>query len=89
MLFRSLGRAHWSRGYATEAAAAVLDVGFGSLHLSRVIASIGPTNERAAKLLRRLGFRLEPNGQIDPALGTGVPGLIGFLDATGWRATSR
>jgi len=76
----ALGRAHWSRGYATEAAAAVLALGFNSWRFSRIIASVGPANERGVKLLRRLSFRLEPNGRADPESGSSVPGLIGFLD---------
>lgn len=81
----ALGRAHWNRGYATEAAQMLVGRGFNSLRFSRIIASAGDTNERATKLLRRLGFRIERNGRADPATGSAAPGTIGFLDAPGRR----
>lgn len=85
----ALGRAHWNRGYATEVGNAVISLGFNSLRFTRIIASVGPANERAVKMLRRLGFRLEPNGQADPASGSSAAGMIGFLDANGWRQRAR
>lgn len=77
----ALGRAHWSRGYATEAGAAVVGLGFNSFGFSRIIASLGATNDRAEKMLRRLGFRVERSRRPDPEIGSSVPGLLGFLDA--------
>ncbi|MEI6136082.1 MAG: GNAT family N-acetyltransferase [Chloroflexota bacterium] len=77
----ALGRAHWNRGYATEAATAVVGMGFTSLGFTRIIASLGATNDRGAKLLRRLGFRVEANQRPDPDMGSRVPGVVGFLDA--------
>lgn len=50
---------HWGQGYAQEAVGALLDWGFGPLALHRVEADIDPDNHASAKLLRRLGFRLE------------------------------
>ena len=77
----ALGRAHWNRGYGAEAATAVIGLGFNSLRFSRIVASVGAANDRATKLLRRLGFRIEPNAHADPKAGSSVPGLLGFLDA--------
>ncbi len=77
----ALGRAHWNRGYAAEAGTAVVTLGFGSLRYSRIVASVGSRNERGVKLLRRLGFRTEPNQRADPDTGSSVPGTLGFLDA--------
>ncbi len=77
----ALGRAHWSRGYATEAGAAIVGLGFNSLGFSRIIASLGATNARAERMLHRLAFRVEQNQRPDPEIGLGVPGLLGFLDA--------
>ncbi|MFE0459610.1 GNAT family N-acetyltransferase [Kitasatospora sp. NPDC058965] len=52
----TLARAHWGRGYATEAARAVLDWGFGGLGLSRITAMIAHGNEGSEAVARRLGF---------------------------------
>lgn len=47
------------RGYATEAATAVLDLAFGELGAHRVFAELDPRNGASAALCRRLGMRLE------------------------------
>jgi RimJ/RimL family protein N-acetyltransferase len=46
-------------GYATEAARAVLRLGFEELGLHRVIARVDERNDASARLLRRLGMRQE------------------------------
>ncbi len=43
-------------GIGTEAVGAVVTFAFESLRLHRVMANYQPTNERSARLLRRLGF---------------------------------
>lgn len=50
---------HHGHGYATEAAAALLDLGFDGLGLHRIIARIDARNESSARVLRRLGMRQE------------------------------
>jgi len=50
---------HGGHGYATEAARAVLRLGFEDLGLHRVIARIDERNEQSARLARRLGMRQE------------------------------
>lgn len=47
------------RGYATEAAAEMLRLGFGELGLHRVIARIDERNQASANVARRLGMRQE------------------------------
>lgn len=46
-------------GYATEAARAMLRLGFEDLGLRRIVARIDEDNEASAKLARRLGMRQE------------------------------
>ncbi|WP_350347626.1 GNAT family protein [Agromyces sp. G08B096] len=55
----ALGRAHHGKGYAAEAAAAMLRLGFEQLGLHRISAVCLDDNEASAKLLRRLGFSEE------------------------------
>ena len=47
------------QGYATEAARAMLGLGFGPLALHRIIARLDERNDASARLARRLGMRQE------------------------------
>jgi RimJ/RimL family protein N-acetyltransferase len=47
------------RGYATEAAGAMLRLGFEGLGLHRIVARIDEDNEPSVRLARRLGMRQE------------------------------
>lgn len=48
----------WGRGYATEAAAACLDVGFGELGLSVIVARAANANVASLRVLEKLGMRV-------------------------------
>src|SRR5262249_34718410 len=50
---------YWSRGYAHEAARAVLAHGRDSLRLERIVAITDPANDASVRLLERLGLRFE------------------------------
>ncbi len=50
---------HWGRGYATEAARAILAFGFAELRLHRVWASCVAENAGSARVLEKLGMRRE------------------------------
>ena len=50
---------HWGQGYATEAARAILAFGLRELRLHRVWASCVADNLGSARVLTRLGMRLE------------------------------
>jgi len=49
----------WNRGYAFEAAAAVLNYARQRLKLDRVLAIVNPDNDASIKLLQKLGFKFE------------------------------
>jgi RimJ/RimL family protein N-acetyltransferase len=51
--------AHWSKGYAYEAAAAVMAYARGTLGLKRIVAITSSDNERSARLLGKLGLHEE------------------------------
>ncbi len=51
--------AHQGRGYATEAAAAVLDLAFDVFGLHRVVGRTEPRNVSSVRVLERLGMRRE------------------------------
>ena len=63
-------RRFWGRGYATELAIALIDWGFNTRHLSKIIAPVHPGNERSIRVLEKSGmiFRgsIEHQGHIIP-----------------------
>jgi [ribosomal protein S5]-alanine N-acetyltransferase len=54
-----IGREWWGRGYAREAARAVIQFGFDSLGLNRICAYHMARNPAAGKVLKALGMRQE------------------------------
>jgi RimJ/RimL family protein N-acetyltransferase len=46
----------WGRGYATEALAAVIAYGFGTLGLDRLVAVVDEPNHASQRLMGRVGF---------------------------------
>jgi len=54
-----IGKPYWRRGYATEAAAAVLRYGFDTLGLNRICAYHFRRNPASGRVLRKLGMTPE------------------------------
>lgn len=52
-------RDFWGRGYATEAAKAILGFGFQQLGLHRIFATCDPENLRSARVLEKIGMQRE------------------------------
>ncbi len=52
-------RAVWSRGYASEGAAAVRDEGLERVGLDRMIARLQPANGASARVAEKIGMKLE------------------------------
>ena len=50
---------YWGRGYATEAACAIVNFGFGELGLQRISSWCIADNVASTRVLERLGFRQE------------------------------
>jgi ribosomal-protein-alanine N-acetyltransferase len=55
----AFGRRYWNRGYATEAATAVLDEAWNVLGLDHVVAITREANRGSRNVLRKLGFRMD------------------------------
>lgn len=55
----SLHPRHWGRGYAPEAACAVVETAFESFGAHRVQATCWVENARSIRVLRKIGFRKE------------------------------
>jgi RimJ/RimL family protein N-acetyltransferase len=60
-----LARPYWRHGYASEAAKAALDYGFGELGLSEVVALTVPANQRSRRVMERLGMTRIPENDFD------------------------
>jgi RimJ/RimL family protein N-acetyltransferase len=54
-----LARAHWGKGFATEAALAVRNYAFDQLAISRLIAIIDPANAASIRIAKKLGMAYE------------------------------
>jgi ribosomal-protein-alanine N-acetyltransferase len=75
-IFYSLAPGAWGRGYATEAARAVLDHALGALGLPEILAEVDEGNTASVAVVRRLGM----------APFAVVPGVLGPM--TRYRATA-
>jgi RimJ/RimL family protein N-acetyltransferase len=51
--------AYWSRGYASEAAAATLEYGRQAFGLKRIVAITNLDNQRSIRLLEKIGMQFE------------------------------
>lgn len=51
-----LGKDYWGQGFATEAARASLDFGFGRLGLKEIIALVHPHNKASIHVIEKLGM---------------------------------
>jgi ribosomal-protein-alanine N-acetyltransferase len=51
-----LAAEHWGRGYATEAARAVLAFGFASLGLREIVSFTVPANSRSRRVMEKIGM---------------------------------
>jgi ribosomal-protein-alanine N-acetyltransferase len=54
-----LASSQWGKGYATEAARTMLRIGFQTLHMHRIWAETVAENRGSARVLEKLGMRLE------------------------------
>lgn len=50
---------YWNQGYASEAAAAVLDYGYKVIGLKRIVAITALDNEASANVLEKIGLQFE------------------------------
>jgi ribosomal-protein-alanine N-acetyltransferase len=50
-------REAWGQGYASEAAKAMVDVGFAQLHLERIVATCAIDHGASARVLEKAGLR--------------------------------
>ena len=69
-----MARAHWGRGYATEAARAALADGFARLGLAEVVSFTAAGNLPSRRVMERIGMSRDPAGDFDhPGVPEGHP----------------
>lgn len=69
-----LAAAHWGRGYATEAAQAVLAFGFHRLGLPEIVSFTTAANTRSRRVMEKLGMQRSPADDfLHPSLPEGDP----------------
>lgn len=69
-----LGRAHWGRAYAVEAANAALRDGFERLGLAEIVSFTTVSNHRSRRVMEKLGMTRDPCEDFDhPRLPEGHP----------------
>lgn len=71
-MFYKLGRDYWGKGYATEAAQAVVRYAFEELRLSRIVSHANRDNHHSVALMRRVGMMIED----DPLYPSEVMGTL-------------
>jgi [ribosomal protein S5]-alanine N-acetyltransferase len=76
-LFWALAPQHRGNGYATEAAAAVIEFGFAEMNLARIVATTTYDNEASIAVMRRLGMTIASNPLPEPSWFQ----VVGWLDA--------
>lgn len=65
-LFYAIVPAHQRRGYATEAARALIGYAFDELQLKRVVATTTYDNTASIGVMQKLGMRIERNPRPEP-----------------------
>jgi RimJ/RimL family protein N-acetyltransferase len=83
----ALGRDYWGQGYATEAGQALIQEGFSRLGIVRIVNAVNPHNANTINLMRRLGFHIEANHNLQDLVNYGVPGVLGILENKAVRST--
>lgn len=74
-----IGSAHWGRGYAPEAAAGCLALGFrpraeGGIGFDEVLTFTAATNVKSIRVMEKLGFERDPDGDFEhPGVPVGSP----------------
>jgi RimJ/RimL family protein N-acetyltransferase len=60
-----LVRSAWGHGYASEAARAALDYGFGPAGLDEIVSMTAVTNIRSQRVMQRIGMHRDPADDFD------------------------
>jgi len=79
-----LARPYWGQGYATEAAAAVLQFGFVQLGLRLIEAQAFPENIASLRVMAKLGLRYRETRPMSPEPGVSCPVCVWQIEREQW-----
>ncbi len=83
----------WGHGYATEAAGAALDHGFGPGRLGEIVSFASKTNAKSIAVMERLNMARDADGDFDHPLMTPgdplAPHVLYRVSADAWAARRR
>ncbi len=65
-LFWAVSPRYQRQGYATEAARALIDYAFATVHLRRIVATTGYDNAASIAVMQKAGMRIDKNPSNDP-----------------------
>jgi hypothetical protein len=65
---------------------ALISEGFDRLDINRIVNWVALHNAHSIGLMRRLGFRIEPNLNPAELASSGTPSVLGILERTVGRA---
>lgn len=84
-----LHRDHWGRGYATEAARAIVTFGFDEMGTRQVSAWCFEANRASARVLEKAGLRLALRTEdVDPVRGQPRIALKYTIGRAAWRGVA-
>ncbi len=82
-----LGEPHWNRGYATEAAHALIDMAFRTRDIAHIDARCRVTNIASRRVIQKCGFQFQGSGMVGSlAMGGMMPVEWYRLDRKTWMS---
>ncbi len=79
-----IGEPYWGRGYATEAAHALVDLAFRATDIDRLNVSCRVTNTASRRVIHKCGFQFAGQGMMDSVVAGRVPVERYQLDRRTW-----
>ena len=81
-----IGEPHWKRGYATEAAHALVDLAFRSTAISVLHCSVRVINPASRRVIHKCGFQYAGQGMMNSIVSGQVPVERYRLDRKTWES---
>jgi RimJ/RimL family protein N-acetyltransferase len=81
-----IGEPHWGRGYATEAAHALVDLAFRATAIQRLHAACRVINPASRRVIHKCGFQYAGQGMLESLAAGRVPVERYALDRRTWAS---
>ena len=80
----TVSKPYWGRGYATEAASAIMQFGFVRLGLRAIEANAFPENRASIRVLAKLGLRYRETRPVSQESGPSRPVCVWQIERERW-----